>query len=355
VGSPFTKVIVWTLDERIARVGTLRAVIPAGVASAVGSMPGTDIREAVRFVLGELPDLPHLPELPARGVGADMTGRAAALLVDLHAEVTTSGWRFADRPGRDERRAVSLLAEDLDALEEHAGEYDGPLKVQVAGPWTVAATVELKYGDKVLADPGACRDVAASLAEGVARHVAEVRRRVPRAQVIVQLDEPALPGVLAGTVPTASGFGRLPAVEQSVAERALGDVVRGAGVALVVHSCALDVPLPVLRKAGVAGVSLDLSLLGPHQEEALGELVEDGAVVFAGVVPALDTPLSGVRASVAPVTALWRRLGFAPAQLASSVVVTPACGLAGASPSYVRAALARCREAARVLVEDPEG
>ena len=45
---------------------------PVGSATGIGSMPGTDIAEAQRVVLGELPDLPHLPELPARGPGADL-------------------------------------------------------------------------------------------------------------------------------------------------------------------------------------------------------------------------------------------------------------------------------------------
>ena len=69
---------------------------PVGSATGVGSMPGTDVREAMRVVLGELPDLPHLPELPGRGVGADLTGRTVGLLLDLHAEVQPSGWRFVD-------------------------------------------------------------------------------------------------------------------------------------------------------------------------------------------------------------------------------------------------------------------
>jgi hypothetical protein len=59
----------------------------ATVATGIGSLPGTDLAEALRIVLGELPDLPHLPELPARGVGADLTGRAVAQLVDLYADV----------------------------------------------------------------------------------------------------------------------------------------------------------------------------------------------------------------------------------------------------------------------------
>jgi hypothetical protein len=60
---------------------------PDGAATGVGSMPGTDPREAAATIVGELPLLPHLPELPARGVGADMIGRTAGLLVDIAVEV----------------------------------------------------------------------------------------------------------------------------------------------------------------------------------------------------------------------------------------------------------------------------
>jgi hypothetical protein len=52
---------------------------------------------------------------------------------------------------------------------------------------------------------------------------------------------------------------------------------------------------------------------------------------------------------------MWRRLGFPPGRLAEQVVVTPYCGLAGASPAYARRALAHCREVAQVLRDKPEG
>ncbi|MGH3812620.1 MAG: methionine synthase, partial [Pseudonocardiaceae bacterium] len=77
-------------------------------------MPGTDVLEAARTVIGELPDLPHLPELPDRGAGADMIGRTAALLVDLAVELVPSGYRVTARPGGDHRRGVDLLRTDLD-------------------------------------------------------------------------------------------------------------------------------------------------------------------------------------------------------------------------------------------------
>src|SRR5215475_1409615 len=163
---------------------------PPGCATGIGSMPGTDPAEAMRIVLGELPDLPHLAELPARGPGADLTGRTAALLVDLPVEITPTGWRFAGRPGRDLSRARGLLSSDLDALEETAGGYRGPLKIGVCGPWTMAATIELaRSQEPALADPGALADLTASLAEGIRAHLDEVRKRVPGAHVLLQLDE----------------------------------------------------------------------------------------------------------------------------------------------------------------------
>src|SRR5690348_8217175 len=171
------------LDSKLGRVPDIteeRFPWPPASATGVGSLPGTDPLEAQRLVFGELPDLPHLPELPARGPGADLTGRTAALLVDLPVELTPGGWRFAGRPSRDLSRARSMLSADLDALEEVADSYQGPLKIQVCGPWTLAATIELiRSQDPALADPGAVADLLASLAEGIAAHVADVGKRVP--------------------------------------------------------------------------------------------------------------------------------------------------------------------------------
>ncbi|MEV0624410.1 methionine synthase [Nonomuraea wenchangensis] len=320
-------------------------------ATGVGSHPGDDHLEAIRVVFGEVPGLPYLPELPARGVGADLIGRTASLLVDLPVEVQPSGWRIADRPGRDHQRAVDHLRRDLDGLEEIGHDYEGPLKLQVCGPWTLAGSVELRHGDKMLSDAGAVRDLTASLAQGVADHCAEVRRRLPGVtEIVLQLDEPGLPGVLAGTVPTASGFGRLAAVEEWRVEESL----RLFGEP-VVHCCAPAVPFALLRRAKARGVSVDASLLRRRDEEELGELVEAGMTLFLGVVPGAGNRLPDLGAIARPAVELWRRLGFAPDELAGRVVLTPACGLAGASPAYARAALAACRKAARVLKDDPAG
>ncbi|MDT0453591.1 methionine synthase [Streptomyces hesseae] len=329
----------------------------AGAATGVGSMPGGDAREAAKTVTGSLETLPYLPELPARGPGADMIGRTAGMLVEVFAHLEPSGWRVADRPGRDTRRARSWLGEDLDAVEEFTQGHEGALKVSAVGPWTLAASLQLRGGEAALGDAGACRDLTGSLAEGLRDHLAEVRRRVPGARLVLQLDEPSLPAVLRGQIRTASGYRTHRAVDRAVVEGALRDmaaVATEAGAELVVHSCAPGVPFALLRRAGVTGVSFDFSLLTEREDDAIGEAVEAGTTLFTGVVPGVDGPLSDPAGSVMGVRTLWRRLGLAPGTLSESVVVTPSCGLAGASPAYARAALAHCARAAKSLADNPE-
>jgi Cobalamin-independent synthase, Catalytic domain len=350
---------------------------PAASATGVGSLPGTDPVEAQRLVFGELPDLPHLAELPDRGPGADLTGRTAALLVDLPVELTPTGWRFTARPGRDLRRAHGFLSADLDALEEVSGGYAGSLKIQACGPWTLAATIELiRSQDPVLADPGAVADLTASLAEGLAAHVAEVRKRVPGARIVVQLDEPGLPAVIAGNVPTASRLNRVRAPEPADTETTLGAIISAARAFTVVHCCALSVPFGIIKGAGADGVGCDLGVLARSEEDGLAEAVEAGLGIVAGVIPATAAP--GVPEPPAAdrvareVTGLWQRMGWpaarngaaglvkgegeagggqVPGGVVAQVVLAPACGMTGASPGYARAAMARCREAARLLPE----
>jgi methionine synthase II (cobalamin-independent) len=328
---------------------------PGGAATGVGSLPGIDVTEVQRMVLGELPDLPHLPELPDRGPGADMIGRGGALLVELPVELYAARWRLATRPGRDLRRARDLLERDVEALTELAAEFAGPVKVQAAGPWTLAAGLELPVGGLVLRDPGAVRDLTESLAEGLRGHVAEVAARLPHARVLLQLDEPSLPAVLGGRVPTESGFGVHRAVEPLTARAALARVVDAVGVPLILHCCAPGVPLDVVRESGAAAVGLDLALVGESELDALGEALDGGLGLFAGAAPTRP-PSAGRAPSSAEVAdvvrGVWHRLGLGAARAAEQVVVTPACGLAGAPPEYARDVLKACREAGRRLLDD---
>jgi hypothetical protein len=364
---------------------------PAGSATGIGSMPGTNPAEAMRVVAGELPDFPYLPELPDRGPGAGLTGRTAALLVDIPAEVTPRGWRIAEHPGRDLARARTMLSSDLDVMEEVLDGFRGPVKIQLCGPWTLAATLELPRTLNVaIADPGAVADLAASLAEGAAAHAAEVAKRLPGARIVVQFDEPALAAVAGGEVPTASGLSRLRPVEAEVLRERLAQVIASTRQYTVVHSCSTAVPFGLIRAAGADAVSFDLGQLRRGEEDAVAELVEAGMGLLAGAVPVsgpVADPDSGpggpggvvspgtsrapdgpgraggkdqgapgdgsaeARQSAERVIRLWRRLSLALEACPAQAVITPACGLAGVSPDLARAVLTRCREAGSMLAE----
>jgi methionine synthase II (cobalamin-independent) len=353
-----------------------------GSATGIGSMPGTDPAEAMRVVAGELPEFPFLPELPDRGPGADVVGRTAGLLIDIPVEVTPRGWRLAERPGRDLARARSMLSSDLDVLAEVLDGFSGLVKIQLCGPWTLAAALELPRTMNVaVADPGAVADLTASLAEGAAAYVAEVLKRVPGAQLVVQLDEPALPAVAEGEVPTASGLSRLAAVEADTLRDGLAQVLASIRGYTVVHCCATTVPFGIIRAAGTDAVSFDLSQLRRGEEDAVAEAAEAGMGLLTGAVPTLPDgaagadradeaagvsagrqvrvgggdrargPGDGARETAERVIRFWRRLGLPLATCAEQAVITPACGLAGVSMAQARGALTRCREAASMLPE----
>jgi methionine synthase II (cobalamin-independent) len=283
-----------------------------------------------------------------------MIGRAAGMLADLAVDLQPMGWRFVDRPGHDSHRTSGLLREDLDELAEAFDGYEGDLKVQIAGPWTLASSIWLHRGERSVVDAGATRDVIASLAEGLRVHLGEVAKLVPKASLVVQIDEPALPSVLAGRLPTASGFGRIRAIDPTMAAEGLRDVVAAAGQrSTVVHCCAPDIPLVLLRDTGVSAVSVDIPLLTPKGWESLAATIESGVDLWAGVIPSEDasvTLAASVNTVVGPLVEAWRRVGLPLSDL-SAVTLTPACGLAGLTPSGARSVQQLAVDAARALTE----
>jgi len=177
--------------------------------------------------------------------------------------------------------------------------------------------------------------------------------------VSLWLDEPALPAVLHGLIPTQSGLGRYAAIDEPVVEAALRRIVeplQAAGVAAVVHCCGARPPYGLLRRVGFDAVSADLLLHDRRDDDPVGELLESGARLVAGALPSTDppagAPVSDVRATVALVRDLGHRLGHGPEAIAGQVLVSPTCGLAGASVEHVRATLAAVRAVGRGLREE---
>jgi len=329
-------------------------------ASGTGSWPGTAARSAAEVVVGELgAAMAHVVELPARGVGADIVGRAGALLIDVAIDTVPRGYRVAARPGAVTRRAVSLLDEDIDALEE-AWETAGlrgsgrPVKVQAPGPITLAAELELANGHRAITDLGAVHDIAASLAEGVGAHRAAVSRRLDT-PVVVQFDEPSLPAAVAGRLAGVTSLSPVAPIDEALATTLLDTCAAAAGAEVAVHSCAAALPWKVLQRSNIAALSFDVTTLDAADLDAVAEFVDSGRAVVLGVVstsaPARRPSAEEVAAGVVAVT---DRLGFGRAALRDRIGVTPACGLAAATPQWARTAIGLARQAAEAFADDPD-
>ncbi|MBB1513879.1 methionine synthase [Tessaracoccus sp. MC1627] len=253
--------------------------------TAAGSLPGTDFRGALAAMAETLPEVLPLPELPERGVGSDMIGRALGLISGLGFDVQPAGWRLSPHSGAEHRRARAQWRQDLDDTEELLQGFDGVLKVGVAGPWTLASSVERPMGDRVLADHGARRELAQALAEAVSGLRAEVSRRVPGATLWLQVDEPSMIAVAEGRVPTASGFSRHRRVDLPGLVEALRPLADGAWL----HCCAPGRWLEVSRRAGFTGASVDGALVDLDE---LAQWRDEGRGLILGVVDTARGPQS---------------------------------------------------------------
>ena len=258
--------------------------------SGVGSWPGESTREAVvtvRDLLGEADGLgiPYLPELPVAWTGSGPRRALRRAPRRPRRRPPAVGLALHRPARRDLARTRSFWRQDLDELAEAYDGYAGPLKIQVAGPWTLAASIELNRGERSVTDEGARRDLVASLAEGVRQHVREVQRLVPGAVLTVQLDEPSVVSVLRGELPTASGYGRVRPVDRVEVANGIRAVREAHDGDVVLHSCHPDAPVQVLAATGVDRAGPRPHRASPQRWEALAEAVESGVRLWAGVVP----------------------------------------------------------------------
>ncbi|MGR0159483.1 hypothetical protein [Paenarthrobacter nitroguajacolicus] len=334
-------------------------------ASALGPWPGTDPAEATRIIRGELgdPHLAFLPELPDRGVGSDAVGRTGSLLVDLAIDVQPHGWRLVDRAGKDAQRARSALSTDINILADIAGAEDvsaTEFKIQLLGPMSLAANLYLHNGERALLDYGARRDIAESLAAGVAVHLNRIATAVPGARLVVQIDEPDIASVMAGTIPTASGYRTLRSVsgeEVTGAWRVVIDALKAAGVIETVVSVPeIEAPIERILTAGADGVAVPLKALTTRQWEQLAAAVEDGKRLWAGAL-STSTPQAQLPRTAEVVDSIWkpwRQLGL-PASGLAGLRVTPSTGLANFKPSTAKDVLKKLTQVADGLDQLAQG
>ncbi|MDY3128019.1 MAG: methionine synthase [Corynebacterium sp.] len=190
------------------------------VALGLGPLPETDVAQAADVVAGELVDFLHIPQLPARGLSSNAVAQTAGLLESLSVDIGPRAWQLSARPQRASHEIWDTRARDLDTVQEVWGE-DGTMsaiKVQVMGPLSLAASLELANGHRVLEDAGAHRDLRQELHAGVEAHRSDIASRFHLSldQIQLQLNEPLLSQILAG-MPGTNDFDPIRPVPAEVA------------------------------------------------------------------------------------------------------------------------------------------
>jgi hypothetical protein len=307
---------------------------PRGAGTGVGGLPHADPDACVAAAVGACPDLPFWPTRPEAVRDEEMVRQWALGLPGVGETDGGLAWVGRDKaPGRPglAPSAAGTLDSFLRALRSRP---PGWLKVQATGPVTLALALRTG-GREALTVPAARGPLGLGYAARVRSLMTRVREALPAWKVLLVLDEPGLGHDLVGARPNL-------ALDLWRTVGSTGAEVTG------VHCCAAP-PWGLVLDLNPQLVSFDAVAHGDAatDDPAFRRLVESGAGVAWGLVPAADGPGAGTGAGAGPVDPAavagrlldlvrWTAGDYLPEVLARSVV-TPTCGLAGVSePEAVR-------------------
>lgn len=313
----------------------------------LGELPGASIIAAADIVAGETGDLRQLPILPARGV--DVVGLTTGILPGINVDAGPRSWVLSTRPQLRTRRMWDRVEADLDQCEQAWGTRIDSVKIQVAGPWTLSASIELSNGHRALTDTGALRDLTESLIAGIQEYSADVRARFDT-EVYVQLDEPLLAQVRDGSLPGTSQFDEIPSIKDADLGEQLSGVIERAEVRYLNQT---GYP-PLWKVAQITGVetcqvTLD-TVRGSEQYDGMGHALAAGMRVGLGMTRAGDD--RDPRHLAVNVAHMWDELGLDRTLLTHAVDVHPRGGLADCTLLDAAAALRTARTVADMLDKD---
>jgi len=294
--------------------------LPVGLATSIGCLPHHDPSDAVEFVLRHTPTLPAAPSLPGRSPREGMVAQAACGIAGVI--VGDDGSLDLDHraldpeapivPGFDTDAFVGLRA-----FVNAVADRTGPLKVSITGPVTLGVALHAA---------GIERDLAFRIAGRAVRQRARalidlVLQRVPQAQIVAFVDEPALARLTEPGFPVGPNDGV--------------DLVSGALAALEplaitgLHCCGVA-DWRLALAAGPRILSLPVGAGADRHAGVMGDFLDDGGWLAWGAVP-VDGPIGP-----AP-DLLWRRLseefgalaagGCDATLLRTNAMVTPVCGM----------------------------
>jgi methionine synthase II (cobalamin-independent) len=144
-------------------------------------------------------------------------------------------------------------------------------------------------------------------------------------------------------------------IDESLAITLLDGCAAAADADVLVHSCAAELPWTVLQRSTIHALSVDAATLQAADLDGVAEFVDSGRTLVLGVVAATAPPRRpSVDEVAAAAVAIIDRFGFARSALRDRIGITPACGLADATPEWARTAIELARKAAEAFADDPD-
>jgi methionine synthase II (cobalamin-independent) len=341
---------------------------PCCVATGIGSLPHPKVEDALRVVLGSVPDAPFWPQLPARDLNEQMEVQFSEglprVVIDRakgRMHIDTSGDTSMELAGFyedfvaenvDSFRITPEFSQGIYALEAAlaaAGRRWPFVKVQTTGPVSFGLTIVDETKRAIYYNPEFIDVVVKALAMKCRWQIRKFARFGER--VICFVDEPIL---------AAFGSSTYVSVTREDVVAKLGEVIEAVhaeGALAGVHCCG-NTEWSILIDAGVDIVNFDAFDYGETialYPEAVTRHLESGKALAWGVVP---TNSAKIRAqTVESLVAIFdglvgnlaRVTGLDAVRIARQAVITPSCGTGSLPVADAERAFALLGETSRAL------
>lgn len=306
--------------------------------TGIGSLPFSDVDEAIDRVFAACPEMPVWPQLPRRSFLEDMyvqcMERVPSVVVDeaekrVYVDTTSTAGieAFYENVSavRVETFSISEQAapglyrflERLPEIEERVQVIKG----QLTGPFTLGFGLKDEKGQPVLYNEAYFDIIKKALHMKARWMTAFIKERFPDKQVLIFFDEPFMVSFGSAYV----------SISKDAVVSLMNEVLSGLHALTGVHCCG-NTDWSVLYRVNTDVVNYDafnfLDTVFYYKEE-LAAFLKRGGMLAPGIVPSSEAVLS---CSVEDLTKLWLRFGEQVAGIDPSATwrdwfVTPSCGL----------------------------
>ena len=311
--------------------------------TGIGSLPFTDIDEAIDHVFSSCRQIPFWPQLPRRSFLEDMyvqcLEQVPSVVIDEQRQKVyvdtgaTSGIeRFYEdvdsgnlEPFRISEAAAPGFYRLLDRLPEIIGDVK-IIKGQLTGPFTIGLGLKDEKGKPIIYNDAYFDIIKKSLHMKAAWMVSRIKSRFPEKDVLIFFDEPFIISFGSAYV----------SIAKSEVVSLMNEVLGGLGVRRGIHCCG-NTDWSLLFSVDADIINYDaFSFLDTifYFRDELVKFISKGGAISPGIVPSSESALS---CSAEELVGLWHTFGerveaVDPHAPWREWLITPSCGGGSLTP-----------------------